>query len=173
MLPQTLALSSCLLMTLAIAGCGEAAMTSSAPAEAAAPPEAAAEQADGGWSTNAAQTLAAAKQEGKLVLADFTGSDWCGWCIKLDAEVFSTPRFREWAAGRAKLLLIDFPRGKAQSDALKAQNERLQEKYGIRGFPTVHILDADGKSLGQLGYVPGGPDAWIQKAEAIMKRSER
>ena len=121
--------------------------------------------AEGAWLTDYKAALAKAKKEKKVVLADFTGSDWCGWCIKLKDEVFSKPEFQEWAAENVVLLELDFPKQTPQSDELKKQNQELQKEFGIQGFPTIVFLDAKGKKLGQSGYVEGGPEAWIAAAE--------
>ncbi len=72
-----------------------------------------------------------------MVLLDFTGSDWCGWCIKLQKETFSKPEFQKFAAESLVLVELDFPRGKEQSEELKKQNQELAEKFGIQGFPTL------------------------------------
>lgn len=100
-----------------------------------------------------------------VVLADFTGSDWCGWCIKLKDEVFSKPEFEEWAKEHVVLLELDFPKQKQLSDELKKQHEELRKEFGIDGFPTIVFMDAKGKKVGKSGYVAGGPAAWIAAAE--------
>jgi protein disulfide-isomerase len=120
------------------------------------------------WLTDFEAAKAAAKQEGKVILADFTGSDWCGWCIKLKDEVFSKPEFAEWAKQKVVLLELDFPKKTQLPAELAAQNQRLKKEYGIKGYPTILFLDADGKQLGQYGYDKGGPANWIKQAEAKM-----
>ncbi len=121
-----------------------------------------------GWLTDFDEAQAVAKKEQKPILANFTGSDWCGWCIKLKAEVFSKPEFEEWAAQNVVLLELDFPRRKQLPEALAEQNRELAQRYGIRGYPTVLLLDADGEQRGKLGYLRGGPEAWIAAAEAQL-----
>ena len=117
------------------------------------------------WMTDYEAALAKAKKEKKFVLADFTGSDWCGWCIKLKEEVFSKPEFAEWAKENVVLLEVDFPRTKKQSDDLKKQNQDLAKEFGIQGYPTIVFLDAKGKKVGEMGYEKGGPDAWLPLAD--------
>jgi protein disulfide-isomerase len=107
------------------------------------------------WLTDAAKAQAQAKAENKLVLLDFTGSDWCGWCIKLNKEVFNTPEFAEYAKKNLVLVEVDFPRKKKLSDEQKRANEALSKKYGIRGFPTLILLDGSGKKLAELSYSDG------------------
>ncbi|HOX40107.1 MAG TPA: thioredoxin family protein [Candidatus Brocadiia bacterium] len=120
------------------------------------------------WLTSYDKAVEAAKESGKPILADFTGSDWCGWCIKLKAEVFDTKEFKQWAGENVILLELDFPKKKAQSADTKKQNQELAAKYGIRGYPTILFLDADGKALGKSGYMKGGAKAWIENARKII-----
>lgn len=128
--------------------------------------------AEAAWVTDYKAALAAAKKQKKVVLMDFTGSDWCSWCKKLDAEVFSKPEFQQWAAKNVILLQLDFPRGKELPKELKAQNEKLQKEFDIKGFPTIILVDAKGRKVGQLGYMEGGPGAWIKEAEKQIKKKK-
>lgn len=121
------------------------------------------------WQTDLPKAQAQAKAEKKLVMLDFTGSDWCGWCIKLNKEVFSTPEFAEYAKKNLVLVEVDFPHKKKQSPELKKANQALQKKYGIEGYPTIIVLDGDGKKVGELGYMPGGPKPFIAKLEKLKK----
>jgi len=118
--------------------------------------------AHGEWLTDYDAALKASASKGKPVLIDFTGSDWCGWCIKLDREVFETREFRDYADSRLILLKLDFPRNKPQTAQEKAKNEALASKYGVEGFPTVLLVDSTGKVLKRTGYVPGGPEAFLK-----------
>ena len=123
------------------------------------------------WLTDLPKAQAKAKEEKKMVLLDFTGSDWCGWCIKLHKEVFSQSEFAEYAGKNLVLVEVDFPRGKKQSAELKKANSALQRKYRIEGYPTIIVLDGDGKKIGELGYMKGGPTAFIAELEKIKKKS--
>ena len=120
------------------------------------------------WMTDfeAAQAKAAAEQ--KPLLLDFTGSDWCGWCIKLDKEVFSQNAFKQFAAESLILVELDFPRSQEQSAELKAQNAALAEKYGIRGFPTILILSPEGELIEKTGYQRGGAAAYVAHIQEIL-----
>lgn len=122
------------------------------------------------WLDNTKEVLELAKKENKPILIDFTGSDWCGWCIRLKKEVFHTPEFEAFAKDNLILQVADFPRGIKQAESLKEQNEALARKYGIKGFPTLIILDAEGKQIGQMGYMRGGPKAFIAKLEETLKK---
>lgn len=122
-----------------------------------------------GWLTDPKQAQEQAKADKKLVLVDFTGSDWCGWCIKLDREVFSKPEFQEYASKNLVLLEIDFPKGRQLSAAEQTRNSELAQKYAIQGFPTIVVLDGEGKQVGELGYTPGGPAAFIAELNRLRK----
>jgi thioredoxin-related protein len=122
------------------------------------------------WLSDLPTAQAKAKAENKLVLMDFTGSDWCSWCIKLHKEVFSTPEFKEYAKDKLVLMEVDFPQTKKQTKALKKANEALQEKYKIEGFPTIVVLDGEGKKVGELGYMPGGPKAFLAALDKLNKK---
>ncbi len=111
-----------------------------------------------------------AKAENKPMLLDFTGSDWCGWCIKLDKEVFGEAAFKDYAAAELVLVELDFPRSKGQSAELKAQNEALAKQYGVRGFPTILLLSPDGELIEKTGYQRGGPEAYVEHIKGILAK---
>jgi thioredoxin-related protein len=123
--------------------------------------KASAQAHSGGWHTNYQQALSLAKSQNKKLLINFTGSDWCGWCIKLDKEVFSQSRFIEYAKGHYILLKCDFPKRSSLPKQLQNQNDQLAKKYGVRGFPTVIVLTPNGKIHRKSGYVRGGPSAFL------------
>jgi protein disulfide-isomerase len=120
-----------------------------------------------GWDDDYEKAVAQAKTEKKMVLMDFTGSDWCGWCMKLDKEVFSKKEFKDYAKENLVLLEVDFPQSKNQTKKLKAQNEKLQAEHGIKGYPTIIVLNSEGKKVGQLGYMEGGPAAFIAEVDKL------
>ena len=122
-----------------------------------------------GWLTSLEQAQKEAQAKNRLLLMDFTGSDWCGWCIMLDKEVFSKPEFKEYASKNLVLLELDFPKMKKMPPEVTAQNEKLAIKYGIQGFPTVVVFDSTGKPLGALGYQAGGPQDFIAQLEKLKK----
>src|SRR5471030_1383064 len=88
------------------------------------------------WLTNYEKAVAQAKAENKLVLMNFTGSDWCPWCIKMDKEVLDTKEFKDYADKNLVLVEVDFPNSKPQTDEVKKQNGGLKDKYNADGFPT-------------------------------------
>jgi protein disulfide-isomerase len=126
------------------------------------------------WLTDLPTALARARKENKTVLIDFTGSDWCGWCKRLKAEVFDKPQFEAFANANLILVEADFPRGKKLPPALKEANQALLTRYQVDGFPTIVLLDDDQKFLGKTGYVQGGPKAFIAELEKMptVKRRE-
>jgi len=126
--------------------------------------------AEAGWLTDYKKAEKQAAAENKPLVINFTGSDWCGWCIRLDKEVFSQTEFVDYAKDNVVLLKLDFPRGKPQSDAEKKQNVELAEKFGVQGFPTIIVLDAKAKPIGKLGYQKGGAANWIASLEKVTKK---
>ncbi|OGV66772.1 MAG: hypothetical protein A2498_12980 [Lentisphaerae bacterium RIFOXYC12_FULL_60_16] len=121
------------------------------------------------WPTDFEAARKSAAELKRPILIDFSGSDWCGWCIKLDKEVFSTEPFKSFARDNLVLMLADFPNRTPQPDALKKQNEALAGRYGIQGFPTVLLLDAEGKVLARTGYRPGGAEAYIAHIKELLQ----
>lgn len=119
------------------------------------------------WTTDHRAALAEAKEQNKKVFMFFTGSDWCVWCKRLQAEILSTPEFARYAADNLVLLELDFPQRTRQSSEVKSQNASLARRYQIQGYPTVIVLDENGKALGQLGYQPGGPTAFISRLKSL------
>ena len=129
------------------------------------------------WHTDMKDAIAVSKKENKPMFLFFTGSDWCGWCIRLQNEVFKTPEFTAWA-DKVVLVDLDFPRSKPQEEAIKMQNQQLAQVFAVRGYPTVWFakegVTADGKTnleqLGSTGYVAGGPKAWLEGANQIIAK---
>src|SRR5688572_23828804 len=121
------------------------------------------------WQTDLPKAQAQAKTEKKLVMLDFTGSDWCGWCIKLNDEVFSKPEFAEYAKKNIVAVEVDFPSKKKLSDEQTKANKALAKKYDVKGYPTIIVLDGEGKKVGELGYMKGGPAAFIAELEKLKK----
>ena len=122
------------------------------------------------WQTNFEAAQAQAAKEKKHVLIDFTGSDWCGWCIKLDEEVFQKPAFKAFAKENLVLVTADFPESKQLPKKLVKQNDALAAKYKIEGYPTLVILDSDGKKVGEMGYVEGGPKPFLAQLKDILDK---
>ena len=121
------------------------------------------------WHDSFEAAQAASASSGKPILADFTGSDWCQWCVKLKADVFEKEEFERWARQNVILLELDYPRQATQPPAIKQQNAELSKRYNIRGYPTVLFLTSNGDVLGKLGYEKD-PATWIRSAQAILAK---
>jgi len=128
-----------------------------------------------GWVADFDEAVKLAKAEKKDLFVDFTGSDWCGWCKKLDAEVFAKEEFLTGAKKSFVLVALDYPR----AEAVKAKvpnperNKQLSEKYEIQGFPTLLLMTAEGEVFGQMGYMPGGPAAFVPEMEKIVATGKK
>ena len=128
------------------------------------------------WHDDLQKAIAISQKENKPLMLFFTGSDWCGWCVRLQKEVFFKPEFTKWAKENVVLVELDFPRKKAQAKEVKTQNAQLQQQFQVRGYPTIWFVKADKNSSGQVnlsqlgktGYVKGGPSAWIPTAIQIL-----
>jgi len=124
-----------------------------------------------GFTDNLDEALAKAKQEGKLVYACFSGSDWCGGCRKLEREVFAQPEFVPAVEKDYVLVYIDSPGNKGVlSERAKTENPKLVKKYGIKGFPTAIVLDGDGKKVAETGYRKGGAAQYVAHLLEIKKK---
>jgi protein disulfide-isomerase len=123
------------------------------------------------WSENYDKALAEARTSGKTLLVDFTGSDWCPWCIKLDKEVFSQKAFKDYAAGGLVLMKADFPRKRRLSEALKKQNQELADRFGVQGFPTVILLNGKGGKIAETGYRNGGAEAYVTHLKSLVPKA--
>jgi thioredoxin-related protein len=129
------------------------------------------------WVTDFEKAKQTAAKEGKDLLMDFTGSDWCGWCIKLRKEVFDLDAFKTAGPKNFVLVELDFPQNKSKlSKETQEQNAKLQQQFGIRGYPTIILADAQGRPYAQTGYQEGGPDNYLKHLEELravrVKRDE-
>ena len=115
-----------------------------------------------GWTADFEAAKKEAAGSGKDLLVDFTGSDWCGWCIKLNKEVFQHDEFKTGVKDGFVLVELDFPKDKSKIPAeTLEQNKALGKKYGVRGYPTILLLDAEGRPYAKTGYRKGGPEAYV------------
>jgi thioredoxin-related protein len=125
------------------------------------------------WLTDFSAAKREAAEKQRPILIDFSGSDWCGWCIKLENEVFSQPAFVNYATNNLVLFLADFPRSKPQPDEIVAQNRQLSEAYGVQGFPTVLLVDEKGKELARTGYLRGGAEAYVKHLQSLLPAPQK
>lgn len=128
---------------------------------------------DTGWVQDFAKAKATAKADKKDLLIDFTGSDWCSWCMKLEEEVFSKDEFKKEAPKHFVLVKIDFPRNKdLVTEAIRKQNEELGSKYQIQGYPTILLTDCEGRVYAATGYQEGGADKYNTHLGDLKKKGE-
>ncbi|MCW1884857.1 thioredoxin family protein [Luteolibacter flavescens] len=126
-----------------------------------------------GWTHDFAAAKKQADSEKKDLLMDFTGSDWCGWCIKLNDEVFKHDAFKTGVKDKFVLVELDYPEDKSKlSEETQKQNEELQGKYGIQGFPTILLCDAEGKPFAKTGYQAGGPEKYVAHLDELRAKKE-
>ena len=128
-----------------------------------------------GWSHDFKAATKQAASEKKDMLVDFTGSDWCGWCIKLNKEVFSHQEFKDGVKDGYVLVELDYPRDKSKlSDETIAQNEELKDEYSIKGYPTILLMDGQGRPFAKTGYRQGGPVEYVKHLKELSElRAER
>ena len=127
-------------------------------------------QAESRWLTDYKKAQQEAKTNNKLLLLNFTGSDWCGYCVQLDRAILSKPQFKDYASKNLVLVEVDFPRRKMQSADVKMQNATLAQHYQIEGFPTIVVLNGEGQKVWRYdGLFGGGPEAFIAELEKLRK----
>lgn len=129
------------------------------------------------WHTDVNKAIELSIESEKPLFMFFTGSDWCGWCIRLQKEVFFKPDFVKWAKENLILVELDFPRRKKLDESLKQQNDNLRQMFAVRGYPTgwfvvpeIEDKKVNFKRLGSQGYVAGGPTNWINGANKILSK---
>lgn len=126
----------------------------------------------GAWLTDMDQAMKASAERELPILADFSGSDWCGWCQKLDKEVFSQQVFLDYAKDNLILLLVDFPKQNPLPEDQAAANEALLKKYNVQGFPTVLLLDKNGTETARTGYKSGGAENYIAHIKQLLNKKK-
>lgn len=125
------------------------------------------------WGEDYKAALKEAKEEGKYLLMNFGGSDWCIWCKRLDGEVFSQDAFKTWAKDNLVLLLVDSPRSKKMDDATVQQNNALKQKFAIRGFPTIILLNPEGEVAARTGYQFGGAEKYVGHLKELIAEDKK
>ena len=118
-----------------------------------------------GWNPSIIDAIETAQAEDKMLLLNFTGSDWCSWCEKLGNEVFNTPEFESWSDDNVVQVFLDYPRSIELSNETMQQNALIQQMLGVSGFPTIWLMDNDLTPLLRTGYVAGGAESYIEHLE--------
>ena len=128
------------------------------------------------WQTDINKAIELSTKSKKPLMLFFTGSDWCGWCIKLQKEVFQKPEFVEWSK-KVILVELDFPKKTQLEASLKQQNDQLQQIFQVQGFPTIWFVSPQKngtqinlQQLGKTGYVAGGPEKWSEVVNQFMPK---
>ncbi|OHD08492.1 MAG: hypothetical protein A2086_05285 [Spirochaetes bacterium GWD1_27_9] len=124
------------------------------------------------WVTSVEEAIKIAGKSNKDILVDFTGSDWCGWCIRLDKEVFSTEKWDKEASKKFVFVEIDFPQKKQLSPEQKEYNAKLQSEYQVQGYPTIILLDSKGKPYAITGFQEGGVDNYLKHLDSLSLRKK-
>lgn len=127
------------------------------------------------WTSDFSAAKKEAAESKKDLLMDFTGSDWCSWCIKLDKEVFSLDPFKAGVKDKFVLVELDYPKDKTiLTEATIKQNAELVKTYAIKGYPTILLCDSEGRPYASTGYQPGGPESYVaQLNELRAKKATR
>ena len=125
------------------------------------------------WQTDFEKASETAKNENKFMLVDFSGSDWCGWCVKLDNEVFSKPEFEKFAKENLVCVMLDFPQTTKLKKSLEKQNQALAKKFKIKGFPTVLVLNPNGDVVEKTGYQKGGPEKYVSFIKEVIQKNKK
>lgn len=120
------------------------------------------------WQTNYEGAVSLAKSNSKPIILFFTGSDWCGWCNRLEEEVFDTPDFAALSKDKFIFVKIDFPLYTALSQQLSSQNKQLKKRFDIRSFPTIVIIDPQEQQIGTTGYRPGGGSQYAAHLDKLI-----
>ena len=130
--------------------------------------------AESGWLHDYEAAKKQAKEENKPILINFTGTDWCGWCIKIEKEIFSKDEFKAYAKENLILMDVDFPKKKEQSAEVKAQNKKLDKEFKIEGYPTIFLIDAEGKKLSEkdLGNHKGDAKSYVDLLKGLLAKKE-
>lgn len=124
------------------------------------------------WYTNFDEAQKVAQKDNKPIFLLFTGHGWCPYCVKLEKEVLKKSEFADRVGSKYIFVDLDFPRNKPQSAAIAQQNDRLYKRYGIKGFPTVVVINPQGKKLAQTGYQPGwGVDGLLQRLNGSLSKA--
>jgi protein disulfide-isomerase len=121
------------------------------------------------WVTDFVLAIEKAKAEKKALLLNFTGSDWCGWCHRIEREIFAHHHFLDFAEENLVLVYLDFPRRKSLPAHLQKQNRELGDFFGVTGYPTLILLSPDGEPLGRLGYMQGGPKTFVRAVRKLQR----
>lgn len=127
----------------------------------------------GEWLSDFQEAKKMAQATDRTLVLNYTGSDWCPYCLRLKREVFETDQFLDWAEEKAVLVEVDFPRKKRLPEKVAKQNDWLASEYSVSSYPSVLFLNGKGELLGRSGYLgEGGPQPWIEYAENEIQKGQ-
>ncbi|MEX2213007.1 MAG: thioredoxin family protein [Phycisphaeraceae bacterium] len=124
----------------------------------------------GEWITSYRKARAIAAQSRRSVVIAFTRYDDSPYCKQLRTEVFDTTTFKDYARYNLVLLAVDFSKDELKDEKVKKDRNELGDQYGIRGFPTVVVLNAAGHKIATSGLIKGGPDTFLQQLKAVRDK---
>ncbi len=131
------------------------------------------------WHTDMNEAINKSLQTEKPLFLFFTGSDWCGWCIKLQKAVFKKPEFKKWAKENVILVELDFPKRTKIDPKIQKQNRELARLFAVRGYPTIWMAVPEPNNdkinfnkLGSLGASPLEVNSWIAGAKNVLKNKK-
>ena len=125
------------------------------------------------WKTNLNEAKTEAARDNKNIILVFSGSDWCGPCIKLDKTIWQSEQFKKESQKKWVMVRADFPKKKANqlSPELTESNNQLAEKYNPNGdFPLVVLIDKNGKVIAKTGYKNLEPEEYIAQLHELEKK---
>ena len=122
------------------------------------------------WNDNLEKAVEIAKKQDKAILINFSGSDWCKWCKKLDAEVFSQNEFINYAKKNLILVKIDFPQYTPQDPKVQSYNREVAQMFRVEGFPTVVVINKNQKLAAYTGYQAGGAENYVKYLKSVLNK---
>ena len=126
-----------------------------------------------GWLVSLDEAYELSQKTGKPIMANFTGSDWCGWCKRLTASVFSKQEFKKWADDNVILLELDFPRRSQVPTEIRTQNQKLQQAFQVRGYPTVWVFDLSKDDAGQFQIAALGKTGYSKTTQEFTSACDK
>lgn len=126
-----------------------------------------------GWLVNIDKAYEVSQKTGKPILANFTGTDWCIWCKRLQRDVFVKDGFDEWAEENVVLLELDFPRRSQVPKEIKQQNAKLQQSFKVRGYPTIWVFDLGKDESGEFQITPLGRTGYTKTLDKFTSDVEK
>jgi protein disulfide-isomerase len=122
------------------------------------------------WYTDFEEASRVASRQKKPMVLYFTGSDWCGWCKKMDQEVFSSQEFKAAVARKYIFVKLDFPMSSKLPESEMRQNAQLKQRYGVTGYPTIVLIDSEGNFIGETGYRSGGGKSYADWLDTFFAK---